>query len=178
QDWVIERELLGVRGVADVVSFGGEEKIYEIRIHPTELKNYDLSPLDVYEAVSKSNINVGGDVIQQGDQAYVVRGVGLLDKKQDIGNITIKLNGSTPVLIKNVADVVVSSKPRLGQVGLNEQDDLVEGIVIMLRGENPSEVVDSLKAKIEELNSRTLPDNVQIETVVDRTELVNNTVYT
>lgn len=178
QDWVIERELLSVQGVADVVSFGGEEKTFEIKINPTELKNYDLSPLDVYEAVSKSNINVGGDVIQQGDQAYVVRGVGLLDKMEDIGNITIKLNGSTPILIKNVADVVVSHKPRLGQVGYNEADDLVEGIVIMLRGENPSEVVGNLKAKIEELNSRTLPDNVKIETVVDRTKLVDNTVHT
>ena len=178
QDWVIERELLSVPGVADVVSFGGEEKTYEIKINPTELKNYDLSPLDVYEAVSKSNINVGGDVIQQGDQAYVVRGVGLLDKIQDIGNITVKLNGSTPILIKNVAEVVVSSKPRLGQVGYNEHDDLVEGIVIMLRGENPSEVIGNLKQKIEELNERTLPDNVKIETVVDRTKLVDNTVKT
>lgn len=178
QDWVIERELLSVPGVADVVSFGGEEKIYEIKINPTELKNYDLSPLDVYEAVSKSNINVGGDVIQQGDQAYVVRGVGLLDKIEDIGNITVKLNGSTPILIKNVAEVVVSSKPRLGQVGYNEQDDLVEGIVIMLRGQNPSEVIGNLKQKIEELNERTLPDNVKIETVVDRTKLVDNTVRT
>src|SRR5690554_2120343 len=109
QDWVIERELLSVPGVADVNSFGGEEKIYEIRINPTELKTFDLSPLDVYEAVSKSNINVGGDVIEQANQAYVVRGVGLLDKIEDIENITIKLYGSSPVLIKNVADVVVSA---------------------------------------------------------------------
>lgn len=178
QDWVIENELLSVPGVADVVSFGGEEKIYEIKINPTELKNYNLSPLDVYEAVSKSNINVGGDVIQQGDQAYVVRGVGLLDKIQDIGNITIKLNGSTPILIKNVAEVEISSKPRLGQVGYNEYDDLVQGIVIMLRGENPSEVIKHLKQKIEELNERILPNNVKIETVVDRTTLVDNTVNT
>ncbi len=178
QDWVIERELLSVPGVADVVSFGVEEKTYEIKINPTELKNYDLSPLDIYEAVSKSNINVGGDVIQQGDQAYVVRGVGLLDKIEDIGNITVKLNGSTPILIKNVAEVVVSNKPRLGQVGYNEHDDLVEGIVIMLRGENPSEVIGNLKLKIEELNERTLPENVKIETVVDRTKLVDNTVKT
>ncbi|RRJ92821.1 efflux RND transporter permease subunit [Paenimyroides tangerinum] len=178
QDWIIERELLGVPGVADVISFGGEEKIFEIQINPTELKNFDLSPLDVYEAVSKSNINVGGDVIQQGDQAYVVRGVGLLDKIEDIENITIKLNGSTPILIKNVANVAISSKPRLGQVGYNEHDDLVEGIVIMLRGENPSEVIDRLKEKITERNERTLPENVQIETVVDRTKLVNNTVNT
>jgi len=178
QDWVIENELLSVPGVADVVSFGGEEKIYEIKINPTELKNYNLSPLDVYEAVSKSNINVGGDVIQQGDQAYVVRGVGLLDKIQDIGNITIKLNGSTPILIKNVAEVEISNKPRLGQVGYNEYDDLVQGIVIMLRGENPSEVIKHLKQKIEELNERILPNNVKIETVVDRTTLVDNTVNT
>ncbi|KGE16105.1 efflux RND transporter permease subunit [Sphingobacterium deserti] len=178
QDWVVERELLGVPGVADVVSFGGEEKIYEIKIHPTELKNYDLSPLDIYEAVSKSNINVGGDVIQQGDQAYVVRGVGLLDKLDDIGNITVKLNGSTPILIKNVADVVVSNKPRLGQVGFDGDDDLVEGIVIMLRGENPSEVIENLQLKIAELNNRILPKGLKIETVIDRTKLVDNTVYT
>src|SRR5690554_294408 len=154
QDWVIERELLGVSGVADVISFGGEEKIYEIQINPTELKNFNLSPLDVYEAVSKSNINVGGDIIQQGDQAYVVRGIGLLDKIADIENITIKLNGSTPILIKNVANVVVANKPRLGQVGYNEYDDVVEGIVIMLRGENPSAVIANLKDKIDELNQR------------------------
>lgn len=178
QDWVIERELLSVPGVADVVSFGGEEKTYEIKINPTELKNYDLSPLDVYEAVSKSNVNVGGDVIQQGDQAYVVRGVGLLDKIEDIGNITIKLNGSTPILIKNVADVVISNKPRLGQVSYNDKDDVVEGIIIMLRGENPSEVIEKINAKIEELNIRILPQNVKIETIVDRTKLVDNTVHT
>lgn len=178
QDWVIERELLSVPGVADVVSFGGEEKTYEIKINPTELKNFDLSPLDVYEAVSKSNVNVGGDVIEQGSQAYVVRGVGLLDKIEDIGNITIKLNGSTPILIKNVADVVVSHKPRLGQVGYNEHHDMVEGIVVMLRGENPSAVIEGLRAKITELNERTLPDNVKIETVIDRTKLVDNTVKT
>ncbi|MCL7987876.1 CusA/CzcA family heavy metal efflux RND transporter [Sphingobacterium sp. lm-10] len=178
QDWVIERELLSVSGVADVVSFGGEEKIYEIKINPTELKNFDLSPLDVYEAVARSNINVGGDVIQRGDQAYVVRGVGLLDKIEDIGNITIKLNRSTPVLIKNVADVVVSNKPRLGQVGYNDEDDLVQGIVIMLRGENPNEVIERLKTKIEELNTRILPENVHMETVIDRTKLVDNTVHT
>ena len=178
QDWVIERELLSVPGVADVVSFGGEEKIYEIKINPTELKNYDLSPLDVYEAVSSSNINVGGDVIQQGDQAYVVRGVGLLDKIQDIENITITVNGTTPILVKNVAEVVVSNKPRLGQAGYNDSDDVVQGIVVMLRGENPSEVITHLKAKIEELNARVLPDDVQIQPIVDRTKLVDNTVHT
>lgn len=178
QDWVIERELVGVPGVADVVSFGGEEKIYEIKINPTELANYNLSPLDVYEAVSRSNINVGGDVIQKGNQAYVVRGVGLLDKIDDIGNILIKVVGNTPILVKHVAEIELGAKPRLGQVGLNKEDDLVQGIVIMLRGENPSAVVTRLKEKIAELNGRILPENVKIEPVIDRTKLVNNTVHT
>jgi len=178
QDWVIERELLSVPGVANVVSFGGEEKIYEIRINPIELQNYDLSPLDVYEAVSKSNVNVGGDIIQQGEQAYVVRGIGLLDKIEDIGNITITVNGSTPILVKNVAEVVISSKPRLGQVTYNEQEDIIEGIVLLLRGENPSEVITRIKEKIEELNTRILPENIEIETLVDRSKLVDNTIHT
>ncbi len=178
QDWVIERELVAVPGVADVVSFGGEEKIYEIKINPTELVNYDLSPLDVYEAVSKSNINVGGDVIQRGDQAYVVRGIGLLDKEEDIENILITVKGGTPILVKHVAQVVVSAKPRLGKVGLQDEDDLVEGIVIMLRGENPGDVIARLKEKITELNERILPVNVKIEPFIDRTELVGATVHT
>lgn len=178
QDWVIERELVSVPGVANVVSFGGEEKIYEIKINPTELVNYDLSPLDVYEAVSKSNINVGGDVIQRGDQAYVVRGVGLLDNIDDIGNILIEVKGSTPILVKHVAEVKVGSKPRLGQVGLDNSDDLVEGIVVMLRGENPSEVIANLRTRIDELNERILPKGVTIEPFIDRTELVNTTVHT
>lgn len=178
QDWVIERELLGVPGVADVVSFGGEEKIYEIKINPTQLHTYNISALEVFEAVSNSNINVGGDVIQQGKQAYVVRGVGLLDKKEDIENIFIQKNGSTPILIKHVAEVAITAKPRLGQVGYNEQDDVVEGIVVMLRGEDPAQVIAKLKSKIEELNSRILPSNIQIKPIVDRSTLVDTTVRT
>jgi len=178
QDWVIERELVSVPGVANVVSFGGEEKIYEIKINPTELVNYNLSALDVYEAVSKSNINVGGDVIQRGDQAYVVRGVGLLDNIDDIRNILIETKGSTPVLVKHVAEVKIGSKPRLGQVGLDDDNDLVEGIVVMLRGENPSDVIEKLRDRIDELNERILPKGVTIVPFIDRTELVNTTVHT
>lgn len=177
-DWVVERELLAVPGVSDVVSFGGEEKIYEIQINPTELANYDLSPLDVYEAVAKSNLNVGGDVIEKGSQAYVVRGVGLLESLEDIENILIEVRGTSPILVKHVAEVHLAAKPRLGHVGLQDEDDLVEGIVMMLRGENPGEVIDLLKEKITDLNTRILPDDVKIEPFVDRTELVNATVNT
>jgi len=178
QDWVIERELVAVPGVADIVSFGGEEKIYEIKINPTELANYDLSPLDVYEAVSKSNINVGGDVIERGAQAYVVRGVGLLESVADIENILIESRNNTPILVKHVAQVEISAKPRLGQVGLQDEDDLVQGVVVMLRGENPDDVIPRLKDKIEELNNAILPKDVKIEPFIDRTELVDATVST
>lgn len=177
-DWVVERELVSVPGVADVVSFGGEEKIYEIRINPTELANYDLSPLEVFEAVSKSNINVGGDVIERGSQAYVVRGVGLLESIEDIENILIEVRGTTAILVKHVAEVTVSAKPKLGTVGLQDEDDLVQGIVVMLRGQNPGEVIAKVKEKITELNDRILPDDVKIEPFIDRTELVNATVNT
>jgi heavy metal efflux system protein len=178
QDWVIERELVSVPGVANVVSFGGEEKIYEIKINPTELANYDLSPLEVFEAVSKTNINVGGDVIERGSQAYVVRGVGLLESAEDIENILIEVRGTTPILVKHVAEVKVSAKPRLGQVGLQDDDDLVQGIVLMLRGENPGDVIARLKEKIADLNERVLPKDVKIEPFIDRTELVDATVGT
>lgn len=178
QDWVIERELVAVPGVANVVSFGGEEKTFEIKINPTELANYDLSPLEVYEAVSKSNINVGGDVIEQGNQAYVVRGVGLLESIEDIENILITVKGNSPVLVKQVAEVAVAAKPRLGQVGLQDENDLVQGVVMMLRGENPGDVIPRLKEKIAELNQNILPGDVKIEPFIDRTELVNATVKT
>lgn len=178
QDWLITRELVSVSGVADVITFGGEEKIYEIKINPTELTNYDLSPLDVYEAVSKSNVNVGGDVIERGDQAYVVRGVGLLESIEDIENILIEIKGSTPILVKHVAEVIISAKPRLGKVGLQEENDLVQGIVVMLRGENPTDVIKRLKEKISDLNDRVLPKDITIEPFIDRTELVNSTVST
>ncbi|MDR0295193.1 MAG: CusA/CzcA family heavy metal efflux RND transporter [Prevotellaceae bacterium] len=177
-EWIVQRELLSVPGIADVVSFGGEEKIYEIRVNPVALNNYGLSALEVYEAVSRSNINVGGDIIQKGSQAYVVRGIGLLESIEDIENILIEVRGSTPIRVKQVADVAVSSAPRLGQVGLDDEDDVVQGIVIMLRGQNPSEVIANLKEKIEELNERILPEEVRIQPFLDRTTLVNTTVRT
>lgn len=177
-EWVVERELLSVPGVASINSFGGEEKIFEIKVNPTELKNYDLSPLDVYEAVSNSNINVGGDIIQKGSQAFVVRGIGLLESIEDIENILIEVKGGTPIRVKQLATVSVSSRPRLGQVGLDDEDDVVQGIVVMLRGQNPNEVIHNLKDKIAELNERILPDNVKIEPFLDRTTLVDATVHT
>lgn len=177
-EWVVERELLSVPGVASINSFGGEEKIYEIRVNPVELLNYGLSPLDVYEAVSNSNVNVGGDVIQKGTQAFVVRGIGLLESIEDIENTLIETRGGTPIRVKQVATVNISSKPRLGQVGLDDKDDVVQGIVVMLRGQNPGEVIEHVKEKITELNERILPPEVEIVPFLDRTTLVDTTVHT
>lgn len=178
QNWVIDRQLRAVPGVADLVAFGGQEKVYEVSVAPNRLSQYDITPLEVYEAVNKSNLNVGGDVIEKNGQAYVVRGVGLLGSIEDIENIIVKEMGSNPVLVKNLADVKESSLPRVGQVGLNDNDDVVEGIVVMRKGENPKEVLAKVKTKIEELNTRILPKDVKMETFYDRDNLMNYTTAT
>lgn len=178
QNWVIDRQLRSVPGVADLVAFGGEEKIYEVSVDPNRLAKYDITPLQVYEAVNKSNLNVGGDVIEKNGQAYVVRGVGLLGSINDIENIIIQEEAGNPILVKQVADVHESAMPRVGQVGLNKQDDVVEGIVVMRKGENPKEVLERVKQKIDELNTRILPSDVKMETFYDRDNLMNFTTKT
>ncbi|WP_339791057.1 CusA/CzcA family heavy metal efflux RND transporter [uncultured Imperialibacter sp.] len=178
QNWVIDRQLRSIPGVADLVAFGGQEKVYEISIDPNRLAQFDVTPLEVYEAVAKSNLNVGGDVIEKNGQAYVVRGIGLLQSPEDIENIIIDDANGNPVLVKNLAEVIESSMPRVGQVGLNDNDDVVEGIVVMRKGENPKEVLERVKAKIEELNTRVLPSDVKMETFYDRDNLMTYTTNT
>lgn len=178
QNWVINRQLRSVPGVADIVAFGGQEKIYEITVDPTKLHKYDLTPLEVYNAISKSNINVGGDVIEKNGQAYVVRGIGLLNKIEDIENIVVDNMGGNPVLVKNLANVAMSSAPRVGQAGLNYSDDAVEGIIVMRKGENPSQVLAKVKDKIEELNSKILPADVKMVTFYDRDILMDFCTHT
>ncbi|MBT1690569.1 efflux RND transporter permease subunit [Dawidia soli] len=178
QNWTIDRQLRAVPGVADVVAFGGREKIYEIQVNPALLQRYDITPLDVYEAVNKSNINVGGDVIEKNGQAYVVRGMGLLNSAEDIENIIIEARAGVPVLVKNVATVLQSDLPRVGQVGLDSNDDVVEGIVVMRKGENPSDVLSRVKARIEELNTHILPGDVRMQTFYDRDVLMTYTTHT
>jgi cobalt-zinc-cadmium resistance protein CzcA len=173
QNWTIDRELRRVPGVADVVAFGGQEKIYEISVDPLKLQLYDLTPLELYEAVSKSNLNVGGDVIEKNGQAYVVRGIGLLDSRKDIENTIVDIFNGNPLLVKDVATVQEASAPRVGQVGLNENDDVVEGIIVMRKGENPGEVLARVKEKISELNNSILPSDVKMETFYDRDNLMN-----
>ncbi|WP_415958463.1 efflux RND transporter permease subunit [Paraprevotella xylaniphila] len=178
QDWVIERNLRAVSGVADIVSFGGEVKTFEVSVNPHQLKNYGITSLELYQAIANSNINVGGDVITKSSQAYVVRGIGLINDMEELRNIVVKNIHGTPVLVRHLAEVHEACLPRLGQVGRMAEDDVVQGIVIMRKGENPAEVIDALKAKIEHINKEVLPEDVQIVTFYDRENLVNLAVHT
>jgi heavy metal efflux system protein len=173
QTWVIDRQLRSIPGVADLVAFGGADRTYEITVDPIKLAQYNITPLEVYNAVSKSNINVGGDVIEKNGQAYVVRGIGLLDNIQDIENIIVDNINGTPILVKNLAAVAPSHVPRVGQAGLDDNDDVVEGIVVMRKGENPREVLKRVKAKVAELNEKILPPDVKMVTFYDRDNLMD-----
>ena len=173
QNWTIDRQLRSVPGIADVVAFGGQEKIYEISVDPVKLQLYDLTPLEVFTAISKANLNVGGDIIEKNGQAYVVRGLGLLTSISDIENSIIDNYNGNPVLVKNIATVHEASAPRVGQVGLNNSDDVVEGIVVMRKGENPSIVLAALKEKIGELNDKVLPAGVKMQAFYDRDNLMS-----
>ena len=178
QNWVVDRALRSVPGVADINAFGGQTKIFELSIDPRRLEKYELTPLQVYDAVSKSNLNVGGDVIEKNGQAYVVRGIGLLQSIPDIENIIVTQDNGNPILVKNLAKVVESSMPRLGQAGLNDKDDIVEGIIVMRKGENTPEVLANIKAKIKELNTKVLPKDVKLVPFYDRTKLMDFCLHT
>ena len=178
QDWMIERNLRAVSGVADIVSFGGEVKTFEVSVNPHQLINYGITALELYNAIANSNINVGGDVITKSSQAYVVRGIGLINDLEELRNIVVKNINGTPVLVRHLADVHESCLPRLGQVGRMDEDDVVQGIVVMRKGENPGEVIDALKTKIEDINKNILPQDVEIVPFYDRENLVNLAVRT
>ncbi|HTI59054.1 CusA/CzcA family heavy metal efflux RND transporter [Mucilaginibacter sp.] len=173
EDWVVEREIKAVPGIADVNSFGGEVKTYQITVDPQKALQYGVSALELYEAVSKSNVNVGGDVIEQSGQAYVVRGIGLLNNIDEIKNVVVNNVKGTPIYVKTIAEVTEGALPRLGQVGRDRDPDVVEGIVVMRKGENPSKVIAALKEKLHDLNTNILPDDVKIVPFYDRENLVN-----
>ena len=178
QDWVIERQIKSVPGIADVVSFGGKVKTINVDLNPTLLANYGFTTIDVDQAIQQSNINVGGDVLKQGNQALVVRGIGLLTKPEDVAGIIIDNVNGVPIKVSDVATVKEGFQPRLGIVGRNKQDDVVECIVVMRKGENPNEVIPALKEKIDELNNQILPKDVKIKTFYDRTTLNKYTLHT
>jgi cobalt-zinc-cadmium resistance protein CzcA len=178
QDWIIDKRLKAVQGIADVISFGGEVKIYEVTIDPNRLIAYDFGANDVFTAVQVNNGNVGGDVVERGSQAFLVRGIGLVNSIDDIENIIIKNINGAPIRVKDVAFVNESFKPRLGKVGRGDETDVVEGIVLLRKGENPSQVLKDLNTTIFDLNDRVLPEGIKIKVFYDRTTLVNLTTHT
>jgi cobalt-zinc-cadmium resistance protein CzcA len=192
QDWVIDRALRSVQGVGDINSFGGKTKTYEIKVDPGKLTNLGLTSLDVFNAVQNTNINVGGDMIFQNDQAFVVRGIGLLNDVEEIKNIIIQNNNGVPLLVKDVATVEISNVPRLGWITraermkdkggkdsvVEKEDDVVEAIIVMRKGENPSEVVKNIEAKVKHLNNYVLPADTKIVPYYSRADLISYATHT
>jgi len=178
QDWVVERAIKAVPGVADVVTMGGFVKQYEVRINPARLRAYDLSLQQILTSLARSNANAGGSYIEQGEQQYLVRGIGLLRSPADIAATVVVERHGTPILLGDVADVTVGSVPRQGFASRDDEAEIVNGIVLMRKGENPSQVLAALKAKVAELNASTLPAGVHLEPYYDRTWLIGMTLRT
>ncbi len=178
EDWIIEPRIRTVQGVADVVPFGGGIKQYQVMVKPELLKDYKLNLTQIYQAISANNGNTGGGYIEHGDEALVVRGIGLLKTLDEIGDIVVTTNAGIPIRVKDVAEVKLGSSPRIGIVGFNHQDDIVEAIVLLVKGRDPVEVLSGVKEKIANLNDHGLPPGVKIIPIYDRTELVNHTVHT
>ncbi len=178
QDWVVERQLRTVPGVADIVGLGGLIKTYEVQPDLSRLKYYNVSLQQLATAVGRGNANVGGSKVDQGAQQYLIRGIGLLRSYEDIGDIVVTAVHGTPVHVKDVATVAIGSVPREGVVGQDDNDDIISGIVLMRKGENPSEVLTGVKARVELLNRSMLPKGVQIVPYYDRTWLIQTTLKT
>ncbi|MEY2752847.1 MAG: hypothetical protein RLZZ570_793, partial [Bacteroidota bacterium] len=178
QDWIIDKRIKAVPGVADVISFGGEVKTYEVTIDPDKLNEFDLVISDVSQSLKANNSNVGGDVIPQGEQAYIVRGLGAVKNIEDLENTIVATKNGTPIFVRQIATVQESARPRLGKVGRDSVPDVVEGIVLLRKHENPSKVLKDLNSTISDLNERVLPDGVSINPFYDRTTLVNLTTHT
>jgi len=178
EDWVVERQLRMVPGVADITSMGGLIKTYEINPDLARLKYFNVTLQQLFTAVGRGNSNVGGSKLERGGQQYFIRGLGLLRSIDDIGNIVLTSHNGTPVLVKDVAAVTISALPREGIVGQDSEPDIVNGVVLMRKGENPSDVLRAVKERIELLNHSILPKGVQVSPYYDRTWLIDTTLHT
>ena len=178
EDWVVEPRFLQVPGVADVTPFGGLIKQYEIQVNPMSLFKYGLSIAQIADAIKANNSNAGGAMLDNKQQSMVIRGVGLIQNPEDIGNIVVTAVKGVPVFVKDIARVAITPEPRTGIFGVGNQSGGVEGIVLMRRGENPSEVLKSIKEAVDDLNGTRLPKGVMLAPIYDRTDLVNNTLHT
>jgi cobalt-zinc-cadmium resistance protein CzcA len=178
QDWVITPRFLQVEGVADVTPFGGLTKQFQIQIDPLLLTKYNLSIAQIAQAVRANNNNAGGALLDNKQQAMVIRGVGQIQSISDIENIVVSESGGVPIFVRDIGHVSIGAAPQTGIFSVNDTNGGVEGIVLMRRGENPSEVLNGIKEAVEELNTTRLPKGVTIAPIYDRTDLVNNTLST
>ncbi len=184
QDWVIRPFLLQVPGIADITTFGGPMKQFHVLISPDKLRKYDLTLASVMDAIDRNNQNTGGSVIDRGGQGFAVRGLGAIKSEKDIENIVLTSVNGVPVFVKNVASVEIAPPSPSGVLGYTvpiQNIDKVgspEGIILLRRGENPSEVLKLLKAKIEELHSSELPEGVTLRVLYDRSFLINHSLET
>ncbi len=178
EDWVVERQLRLIPGVADIVTFGGLIKQYEVNPDLGKLRDYKVTLQQLFSSLQRGNSNVGGSYLDQGRQQYLIRGIGLLRSADEIGNIVVAERNGVPILVKHVAQVSVGAVPRQGVVGQDDDDDIVTGIVLMRKGENPSQVLKAVKEKVEVLNASVLPKGVQIVPFYDRTWLIDRTLKT
>ncbi|WP_316828622.1 CusA/CzcA family heavy metal efflux RND transporter [Pedobacter miscanthi] len=178
QDWIVRRQLLGVEGIADVSSFGGYLKQYEIALNPDKLRSMNISISDIFTALEKNNQNTGGAYIDKKPNAYFIRSEGLINSIEDIENIVVRTNAnSIPVLIRNVAEVRIGAATRYGAMTRNDQGEVVGAVVMMLKGANSSKVIANVKARMEQI-SKNLPEGVAVEPFIDRTKLVNSAIGT
>ncbi|MFL9832415.1 CusA/CzcA family heavy metal efflux RND transporter [Chryseobacterium terrae] len=178
QDWIVRRQLNGTPGIAEVNSFGGELKQYEVAIDPNRLKAMGVSVTDIFTSLEKNNQNTGGAYIDKKPNAYFIRGIGVVTSLEDIKNIAVKNNtGSVPIFIKDVADVRLGNAVRYGAMTFDGKVDAVGGIVMMLKGANSNEVVNLVKEKIPTIQ-KSLPSDVVIEPFLDRTDLVGRAINT
>src|ERR1700742_259020 len=179
QDWVLQRRFRAVPGVIDVTGWGGKTKTYEIQVDFNKLVANGLTLPNLLQAVSNSNINVGGNTVNIGQQSAVVRGVGLIRSIDDLANTMVSQSNGNPVLVKDVATVTVGEKPRLGIAGLDDADDIVQGIVLMRRGEKSSPTIQRVEQLVTSINnSSVLPPGVRIERIYDRKDLIDTTTAT
>lgn len=178
QDWIVRRQLLGVKGVAEVSSFGGKLKQYEIAVNPNKLQSFGLTINDVFTAVEKNNQNTGGSYIEKGATSLFIRSEGLIGKIEDIETIAIKSTSSgTPLFIRDVAEVKIGFATRYGAMTYNDEGEVSGAVVMMLKGANSSDVIKKVKERIAQIQ-KTLPEGVIIEPFLDRTKMVNNAIGT
>ena len=178
QEWVVIPTLKQVFGVADVTNFGGETTQFQLLLDPSKLAQYNLALKQVMDAVSSNNSNAGGSVVRRGDEAFVVRGIGLIRSLDDLGNIVVNQKNGTPVLLRNLGELRLGALERNGILGKDNNPDGVSGIVLLLRGENPSRVLEGLHVKVTALNRGLLPPDVKVVPYLDRTDLVKTTLHT